>query len=455
MIPEYIRRILNLFNEAGFECYVVGGAVRDILAGIKPHDYDITTSALPSQTAELMEKSGYRKIIDSSAKYGTVVFIDPADSSRRTEITTMRCDGDYEDNRHPDSVVFTRSVEQDAARRDFTVNSLYMDVAGSITDPNGGAADIKNKIIRAVGDPVRRFEEDALRILRAVRFQAQTGFAVEEGTSRAMKECAPLLRNISAERIFNELTAVVTSANAPCAIRDNLEVISVIIPELMLQKDFDQRSRYHDRDLLTHTLDVLSAVPPGQTGKRDAALAYAAILHDIGKPQVFTVDENGTGHMKKHALAGNIIALRLADELRFPGSLRDEVSMLVTYHDSFPPPDRRSVRRFISIFEPDILDKLFILQRADISAHSEAGRERMKLLDSIIGIRDELTEEDACLRLRDLAVNGDDLKRMGIPEGPQIGRMLNILFEKVMDETLKNDRDELLRYAREHQEIIN
>lgn len=449
MIPEYIRKTLAALADAGFESYVVGGAVRDTLRGVPVHDYDITTSAEPARTKEIMESAGFRTIIESSAKFGTVVFIDPQDKSSRIEITTFRSDDGYSDCRHPEQVHFTSSIEEDAARRDFTVNALYMDADGNIKDPTGsGEADIKAGVIRAVGDPVKRFEEDALRILRAVRFEAQTGFHIEEGTAMAMKQTAHLLKNISAERIQSELTGIVTAVNGPSAVRHSLEVISVIIPELAVQDGFDQKSRYHDRDLLTHTLDVLDGVPAGPDGRKDEAVALAALLHDIGKPEVFTIGDDGAGHMKKHSVAGVKIAERVAKDLKFSNQLAHEVTELVLYHDSFPAPERKSVKKFTAILGFDLTDKLFVLQRADILAHSPIGLERLGLLNQIVEVYRQIMEEKPCMSIRELAVTGDDLMEMGYPEGPLIGAILKDILDKVMLEAIENDRDEIIRYVR-------
>ena len=447
MIPPYIKKALEALTDAGFESYIVGGAVRDTLRGVPVHDYDITTSAIPDQVAFIMERAGFKKIIDTSAKYGTVVFIDPEHISAKVEITTYRSDVGYTDGRHPDEVHFTSSLEEDAARRDFTVNSLYMDLNGNIVDPNGGEADIKNRIIRAVGDPTRRFQEDALRILRAVRFEAQTGFTIDEVTSLAMKENAKLLQNISAERIYSEFTRTVSAPNGPAAIRNNLEVVSQIIPELLIQKDFDQRTKYHDRDLLTHTLDVLAEIPLTGDGTKDIALSYAALLHDIGKPEVFTIDEDGVGHMKKHAIAGVKIAERVADELKFSNQLKHEVTELVLYHDSYPPADKKSVKLFVSMFGFDLSEKIFELMRADTAAHSPLGLPRLDSVKQIVALYNEIREENPCMTIRQLAVTGDDLLELGFPEGPLIGRILKDVLEKVITENLSNDRDDIVQYV--------
>lgn len=446
-IPSYIRKAMEALAEAGFVSYIVGGAVRDTLRGVSVHDYDITTPAIPDQVSFIMERAGFKKIIDTSAKYGTVVFIDPEHISSKVEITTYRSDVGYTDGRHPDEVHFTSSLEEDAARRDFTVNSLYMDMNGNIVDPNGGKADIKDRVIRAVGDPALRFREDALRILRAVRFEAQTGFTIDPLTSAAMKENASLLGNISSERIYSEFTRTLTAANGPAAIRNNIEVVGQIIPELLLQKDFDQKTRFHDRDLLTHTLDVLDGIPLTHEGVKDTALAYSALLHDIGKPEVFTIDENGVGHMKTHAIAGVKIAERIADELKFSNQLRHEVTELVLYHDSYPPPDKKSVKLFVSMFGFELSEKIFELMRADTAAHSKLGLTRLKLVEDIVNIYKQIREENPCMTVRQLAVKGDDLLELGYPEGPLIGKILKDVLEKVITETIVNEREDIIRYV--------
>ncbi|MCR5593173.1 MAG: HD domain-containing protein [Saccharofermentans sp.] len=450
MIPEYIKRTLEALENMGYESYIVGGAVRDMIRGVPVHDYDITTNALPEQTCAAMTEAGFKKVTDMSEKYGTVVFADPAVPGSKIEITTFRSDDDYEDQRHPQNVSFGASLEQDASRRDFTVNSIYMDKDGNIKDPNNGRDDIMKGVIRAIGIPGERFREDALRILRAVRFEAKTGFKITNVTSEAMIEHALLLKNISAERICAELTGIVTAINGPAAIRDNLEVVSVIIPELLLQKDFDQKSKFHDRDLLTHTLDTLNGIPTDDNGIKDTALAYAALLHDIGKPAVFTIDEDGVGHMKTHADVGKVIAERVANELKLPNDLKYEIKDLVTYHDSFPEPERKSVRRFVSRHGAKFCEKLFILQRSDVRAHSVFGKERYERLMKINELYLELMEEGACLTVSDLAISGQDIMDLGVPEGPGVGVILHDLLSKVLDEVLENAPKPLISYVREH-----
>lgn len=449
IIPAYIKKVMNILADAGYQVCIVGGAVRDSLRGVDINDYDLTTDAVPEVTASLMEGAGYKVIDNNSFKFGTVVAIDTDNGNEKIEITTFRSDLGYGDARHPDEVSFTGSIEKDAARRDFTVNALYMDVDGNIKDPTGlGEGDVKAGLIRAVGDPGERFGEDALRILRAVRFEAQTGFAIEENTALAMKVCAGLLRKISAERIFCELTKTLTAPFGPRAVRDNLEVISVIVPELAVQKDFDQRSKYHDRDLLTHTLDTLDYIPVNEDGAKDISVAYAALLHDIGKPEVFTVDEYGCGHMKKHAAAGVKIAERIADELKFSKMLKHEVTELVLYHDSFPPADKKSVKKFVSLLGFELVQKLFVLQKADILAHSKLGLARLERLKGIVNVYEQILEEDPCMSVDRLEITGKDILDLGCPEGPEVGKILQDVLDKVMSEELSNSREEIIDYVR-------
>jgi|GEM_PF-818028 len=452
VLPSYIREILSALENAGYEAYVVGGAVRDFIRGTAIHDFDISSSALPEQTTEVMEALGYRKLDIRSDKFGTVVFISPDDNSERVEITSFRGEEGYEDCRHPDKISLGKTLEEDAARRDFTINALYMDKDGFIKDPMGGKADIEARVIRACGDPGKRFKEDALRILRAVRFEAKIGFALEERTREAAKNLACELKHISAERILVEMNGIVTGPFGPQAIRDNLEVIGAIIPELLLQKDFDQKSKYHDRSLLEHTLDTLSEIPLGEDGKRDLNLSWAALLHDIGKPEVFTLGEDGVGHMKGHSSAGKVIAQRIANELRMPCATGEEIVELVQLHDAFPDTTAKSARRFLSRYGEEFCRRLLILQRADILAHSEIGRQRIGIANEIERLYDEAVSEGVPLTAKALVVDGRDVISWGIPEGPEVGRVLHSILENVVDGTLPNDRGAIENYVRKFYE---
>ena len=446
-IPDYCRKVLAILNDAGYEAYVVGGAVRDMIGGTEPADYDLATSAVPEEIIEAMREAGIKSIMDHAAKHGTITVMADGHS---VEITTFRTDGEYSDNRRPDSVTFTRDLETDASRRDFTMNALYLGTDGVVTDPVNGKADIEAGIIRAVGDPQMRFAEDALRILRALRLASMRGYKIEDNTACAMRENAHLLKNISGERIHVEFTGIVTGRYASPIIREYLDILGVIIPELLAMKGFDQHSIYHHLDVLEHTLAVLDGIPIGPDGKRCEDLAIASLFHDIGKPETFRLDGNGEGHMKEHPEAGCRIAGRVADELRFPNRLKENVLQLILLHDVFVKPDRVSVHRLMTEYPPYFLDELAILQRADILAHSERGRQRLSRLEAIEEIRRELTAEGVCTSIRDLAVNGNDLTAAGIPAGQKIGIALKELMNAVIEETVSNSHDELIEYALKH-----
>ena len=445
-IPEYCRKVIKLINDHGYEAYVVGGAVRDLISGKTPHDYDLASSARPEELIAIMEEEGLRTIIETGLKHGTVTVISDGEL---LEITTYRSDGDYSDSRHPDSVRFSTDIEEDVRRRDFTVNALYLDADGNVRDLVGGVKDIEDKVIRAVGDPKTRFSEDALRIMRGLRFASKTGAVIDPDTKAAMNDKRELLREISAERIKTELTGLICGKDASRVIRENIDILSVIIPELKVMEGFDQKSDYHHLDLLEHTLCVLDNIPLGEDEKRDEALSYAALFHDIGKPATFTVDEDGKGHMKGHPKYSASIALDIADKLKFSNELKDRVGLLVRLHDTFVKPDKKSVHRFMCRYTSDLLDQLEILQRADIIAHSPKGRERMDTLMAISGIRRELMEEAVPLSVKDLAINGNDLISLGVAPGPRMGHILNTLLEKVVAGEIDNDCEKLVTFTRE------
>ena len=443
-IPQYCSDILRLLSQAGYEAYVVGGAVRDLLLGKIPHDFDLATSATPNQVIEVCDKAGLRHVAENGLKHGTVTVISHDEC---VEITTFRTESGYSDNRRPDSVEFTTDIKQDVMRRDYTMNALYLDYEGNICDEVGGIDDIKAGIIRSVGDPYRRYEEDALRILRGLRFSAQLGFKLDTKTADACRECAQLLNNISAERIFTEFTGLICGEYASDVIRENFEVITTIIPELGPMRGFDQCSRYHDRDMLEHSLAVLDGISC-KTGSRPVGLAYAALLHDIGKPSVFYKDSRGFGHMKRHPQAGARIVLDIADRLKFPSALRQYVHRMVLLHDTYTKPDKKYVHRFMMRF-PDIVgDELFELQRADIMGHSVYGRGRLDVLDAEVKYYAELRRERAPIVVGDLEVSGEDLINAGFKPGPEFSTMLRRALRAVVEGQIPNKNESIMKFLR-------
>lgn len=442
-IPGYVKRILNLIESSGHKAFVAGGAVRDIVRGKTPHDYDVATSARPEQTIGIFRKAGI-DFFDNAAKHGTVTAVT---ENGNVEVTTFREDGSYSDLRRPDEVIFKTTIEEDVRRRDFTINAMYMDSEGVISDPVGGQKDCEAHLIRAVGNPSERFSEDALRILRGLRFCSKLGFDIEPGTLSAMEDLADELKSISEERIASELLGIVTGKYASQAIRTGWKILSVIIPEIRTCHGFDQKSAYHDRDVFEHTLSVLDNIPYIEGEGRDSELAMAALFHDLGKPQCFKIDEYGVGHMKGHPkISGEITEKRLS-ELKFPKQFIGHVFVLVNYHDTFVKTDRISVHRFMSKYPGELLEKLQILQRADILAHSPCGQMRIEHLEALISIVDELKASGAVFSVKDLAIDGRDIIGLGVKEGPDVGKILDVVFDHYIEEKCDNSKDSLLKEA--------
>lgn len=443
-IPDYVKNILGVIEASGHKAYVAGGAVRDIVLGNEPHDYDVATSARPADTIEIFKKAGIA-FFDNAAKHGTVTAVT---DEGNVEVTTFREDGTYSDLRRPDGVVFKTTVEEDVRRRDFTVNAMYMDRNGMIHDPVGGREDCGKRLIRAVGNADERFGEDALRILRAVRFCSKLGFDIEPGTLRAMEDHAGELKQISGERIASELTGIVTGRYAAKAVRTGWKVLSVIIPEIAVCRGFDQRSKYHDRDVLEHSLDVIDQIPYTVESGRDHELAMAALFHDLGKPACFVVDRDGTGHMKGHPLVSSEIAGRVLNELKFPKQFVADVCLLIKLHDTYIETDRIEVHRFMSRYPEVILEKLKILQKADILAHSALGLNRLKRLEELNAISDELKASGAVFDVRDLEIDGNDIISLGVVPGPDVGRILSRVFEDYIEEKCQNTKESLTNDAK-------
>lgn len=439
-IPTYCKNVLGLLNEAGYECYVVGGAVRDLLMNKTPADFDITTSAFPDETIEVLEKAGI-KYIPTGLKHGTVMAVT---EGKHLEITTFRVDGKYTDMRHPDEVGFTRSIEEDVARRDFTINAMYLDREGNVKDIVGGMDDISKGIIRTVGDPDVRFTEDALRIMRGLRFAAVTGFAIEEETALAMARNSHLIRSISVERIMTEFNGLVVAPFASKVIRNYVNILSVIIPELAKCKGFDQRTKYHDKDVLEHTLSVLDGIPADEDGRRNLELALAAVFHDIAKPDCFYLGDGGVGHMKGHPARSAAIADRFLEEYHYPSAVRKNVVKLISYHDYYPAETRKAVHRYLCNCGVEFAGTLFELQRADILAHSAVGMKRMDQLEETIRIKKELEEAGEVFRIEDLEVSGGDVVKCGVAPGPEVSRILNRLWDEYIDGLVPNERAQLL-----------
>ena len=436
MIPEYVNAILSRLRQGGYKAYAVGGCVRDSLRGETPHDWDVCTSARPDE----IERAFFDlPQIDAGKQHGTVaVVVD----HRPVEITTFRADGAYLDNRRPASVTFLSDLRDDLARRDFTVNAMALDENEAPIDLFGGQTDLKNRIIRTVGDPHTRFREDGLRILRGLRFASRLDFAIEPKTARAMMEERALLINISAERVFAELKGILTGEAAGRVLRDFAPVFFTILPELAPLAGFEQHSPYHDSDVWEHTLRAMEASPG------DAVFRLALLFHDCGKPACFTRDETGRGHFYGHPQKSRELTKRALHRLKCDAATLDRVLYLVEKHDTWLPDTERNMRRFLLHEDVDRVRDLLIVQRCDALAHAPAARESaIAHVDQWSALLDRVLAQKPCLSLKDLAVSGDDLLSLGMAPGPRMGQLLNDMLEQVADGTLPNRREALLQYA--------
>ncbi len=422
--------LLQRLEDAGFPTYAVGGCVRDWLLGLEPHDYDLCTAATPAEMKTLF--ADHRQVL-AGEKHGTVGIITPEGV---VEITTFRTESDYTDNRHPNQVAFVRSVEEDLARRDFTVNAMAFSPIRGLQDPFGGAADLKNRILRAVGDPWARFREDSLRILRGVRFSVRFRLTPEDATLAAMGELAPLMDNLSRERVFYELCKLLPLVKAEDLIAF-APVLTRAIPELEPLVGFRQHNPHHAYDVYTHTAQVVNNVPPA------LALRWAALLHDIGKPATFVLRENGRGSFYGHAKAGAQLAEGILLRLKAPTALREQVVTLVSQHMTYPDPEKKQFHRRLSRLGPDLLRDLLVLQQADNHSKGVFDPRNDDYFAAVEALVREIQAENACLKVTDLAVNGHDLINMGL-RGKAIGQALNHLLEQVMDQQLENEKETLL-----------
>lgn len=432
-IPEAVREILETLEAAGHEAWCVGGCVRDALLGRAPEDWDVTSSALPEETMALFGS----RAVPTGLKHGTVTV---RAANRLVEVTTYRVDGAYRDHRRPERVTFTRSLEEDLGRRDFTVNAMALNLQGELRDPFGGRRDLAAGVLRCVGEPDRRFREDALRILRGMRFAAVLGLEIEGKTAAAMEENRALLGEIAPERIQMELVKLLQGAWAGRVLEAHPEIVGVFWPEILPMVGFDQRNIHHCHDVWEHSLRALEAVPG------DPALRCAALLHDVGKPASFTLDENGTGHFYGHAAVSCELAAGMLRRLKFPNAFRERVVRLIRWHDRDIPRTDRGVGRALRLLGEEELRLLLALKRADNLAQAPAYRGRQAEIDRGEAILDRLLAEEACFSLRQLAVNGNDLLALGL-RGVAVGRMLETLLNKVADGELPNERAALLKFV--------
>ena len=435
-LPQTVQYCIHALEAAGYQAYAVGGCVRDSLLGLTPADYDLCTSAAPEEISRVFRA---HQLLHHGQKHGTVgVVLD----GQVYEITTFRIEGGYEDSRHPDWVTFVSHVEEDLARRDFTVNAMAYNPKTGYIDPFGGRQDLEKHILRTVGDPEARFREDALRILRGARFSARFRLTPEPATKAAMEHLAPLMDNLARERVFEELCKLLCSATAEDLLTF-APLLTQVIPELAPVVGFEQHSPHHAYDVFTHIAHVVEAVPA------ELPLRWAALLHDVGKPACFTQDENGRGHFKGHAKVSAEMAEAILLRLKAPSALRQQVTELIGLHMTKLEPDKKLLRRRLGKLGQEPLFQLLLLQEADMGSKGTGKPEEMEQFPKIRALLGEVLAEDTCFRIKDLAVNGWDLQQAGFAPGPDIGKCLSWLLGQVQDEVLPNERAVLLRTARE------
>ena len=432
-IPAAAARLLARLNDHGYEAYVVGGCVRDALMGRTPHDWDICTDALPQQVKKVF--AGH-PIHDTGIRHGTVLVMEQGEGY---EITTFRVDGDYSDHRHPDRVSFVRSLREDLARRDFTVNAMAYHPSAGLIDLFGGEADLAAGVIRCVGEPSERFAEDGLRILRALRFAARFCFQVEERTGQAMHAQRALLDYIAAERIFSELKGFLSGGGVCALLLEYRDVFAQFLPEVAGMFDFHQYNPHHCYDVWTHTAHAVECAPP------ETVLRLTMLFHDIGKPSCFTRDERGIGHFLGHPEVSAQLADDILRRLRSDNRLREAVVRQVRSHDWPLPETERAGRRFLARLGEEGARWSLAVHRADILAqHPATQPAKLERLARAEALLDALLAQQACFQLKDLAVNGRDLIDLGLAPGPSVGQELKRLFALVIEGECPNERGALL-----------
>ena len=436
-LPADVQNIIIVLESNGHEAYAVGGCVRDCILGKNPHDWDITTSALPEQVKALFDKT-----FDTGIEHGTVTVLLHGVGY---EVTTYRVDGKYEDGRHPKEVTFTASLEEDLKRRDFTINAMAYNETRGLVDLFGGVDDLKEGVIKAVGNPTERFTEDALRMLRALRFSAQLGFEIELDTYQAICQLAPTLDRISAERIQVEMVKLVTSDH-PGRLREvyNTGLSKVFFPELDAMMECDQVNKHHMYTVGEHTIKAMELAPA------DKVLRLSMMLHDVAKPVCKTTDENGQNHFKMHPVEGEKMARTILRRLKFDNDTTDKVCNMVRNHDDRPEINPRNIRRLIIGVGKDNFEDLLAVKRADCLAQSMYHRqEKLAYIDEMEQAYRQILADEDCLAIKDLKISGKDLLEMGVPQGQKIGEILKAIFAEVVDNPALNDRDYLLNKAKD------
>lgn len=439
-VPTPVNYIIQELEKCGYEAYMVGGAVRDSILGRPIHDYDICTSAMPG---EILEAFPNEEVIPTGLKHGTVTILI---NKEPYEVTTYRIDGDYSDNRRPDNVTFTKNLVEDLQRRDFTINAMAYNPKTGLIDPFNGMEDIKYKKIRCVGFAEDRFNEDALRILRAIRFEAQLGFAGFPETMFEIERQYERLKNISVERINSEFCKIVASNQFCVELVLYPDVFSLFIPELKDMIDFQQNNPYHAYDVFGHTIHAIE-----KCESDDLIVRLAVFFHDFGKPHSYQDGEDGIRHFKGHGKVSADITDSIMKRLRFNNGTRNNVVELVYYHDATFEVGKKYVKRWLNKIGEKQFRRLLEVRKADIKGQkTDYEKSRIEKINNIENILEEILQEQECFSLKDLAVNGNDVKKkMKLKEGKDVGYWLNEILKRVMDGELENNRDDLIYWMKE------
>lgn len=433
-MPKKVLEIVNILKDNGYEAFAVGGCIRDSLLNKEPNDWDICTSALPCETIRCFE--GFKVLEKKGHEHGTITIVA---NDEQYEVTTYRVDGEYSDSRHPDEVQFVTNIDADLSRRDFTINAMAYNPSIGLIDCFNGQEDLKNKIIRCVGDADKRFNEDALRILRALRFASTLEFEIDEEVKKSIHKNKFILNGIAKERINVELCKLIVGKGVGNILNEFADVFAIFIPELIPMVGFSQNNPHHDLDVWGHTIKSITCA------ENDVIIRLALLLHDIGKPDCYCEDVNGIGHFYEHSSISADISYRIMKRLKFDSNTIDTVKTLVYYHGLEIIPSDRVTKRWLNKIGEDNLRKLFKIKRSDVLAQSqEYIDERLALLDEAERVLNRVIGQQQCFCLKDLAINGQDLINAGIEQGKQVGDMLNKLMDMVIDEQIKNDKVELL-----------
>ena len=435
-LPQEVEYIINTLNKNGFEAYTVGGCVRDSLLGRAPQDWDITTNALPEKIIDIFDHT-----VPTGLQHGTVTVVLNKDNY---EVTTYRIDGEYLDNRRPDKVIFTSSIEEDLSRRDFTINAIAYNNSKGLVDPFNGKNDLNQRLIRCVGEANLRFNEDSLRMLRAIRFGSQLNFHIDDNTYNSIITNHHLIKNVSMERIRDELSKLLMSNKPSEGIRNlyKSKLLTYVLPELVRCIGFNQCNPHHDKDVFEHIMSVLDHTPAS------LPVRLAALLHDIAKPQCFTKDEMGIGHFYMHHLKSADIAEDVLKRLRFDNNTIKKVSILIKEHMSGYDLHRNgAIKKFINRVGIENLEDLFLLQKADILSHKES--QDLNIILELQEAVDRILKEKQPLSIKDLAVTGSDLIVLGYSPGKLLGLTLNELVEMVLNNPDLNTKEQLLKIAGE------